>query len=48
MNKKEYKENLDMIKKFRKEILTNKEKAQKFLVQTGIVDKKGKLTVNYK
>ncbi len=48
MDKEEQKKYIEELKKFRKELLASKQKAQKFLQDAGIHTKKGNLTKAYK
>lgn len=48
MTKKQEKELISSFKEYSKEILSSKEKSQKFLIDLGICTKSGNLTSNYK
>ena len=45
MDKEKY---LKDLKEFKRFVTSNKKRAKKFLMETGICDKKGNLTKNYK
>jgi hypothetical protein len=47
MNNEEHKELLKAFRKFAKKVISSKEESQKFLIETGIHNKRGELSKKY-